>query len=125
MARDRKQLLVLVLAVLLVALPFIGVLTPAPASASPSAAASSTALLVEDSADAFATCGDAEEIVDPDAWPAGRDRHRPVAEPDTKASARGFRENDEYTALPPGSLPASHLASRAAQSPGSLQVFRC
>ncbi|WP_329577445.1 hypothetical protein [Streptomyces sp. NBC_01361] len=124
MARDRKQLLVLVFAVLLVALPFIGALTPAPASASPSAAESSTAVLVEDSADAFATCGDAEEIVDPDAWPAGRDRHRPVAEPDTKASAGGLREN-EYTALPPGSLPTSHLTPRAAQSPGSLQVFRC
>lgn len=127
MARDRKQLVVLVLAVLLVILPLIGVLTTGPASASLPVAESSTVLLVEDSADATSTCGDAAERVEPDAWPAGRDRHRPVAEPDTKASAGGLRGN-EYAALPPGSLPTSYVSSKAAsaaQSSAALQVFRC
>ncbi|MFI6691132.1 hypothetical protein ACIBLA_05085 [Streptomyces sp. NPDC050433] len=117
----------LMLVVLLVILPFIGVLTLAPARASISVAETSNTLLVEDRADAMATCGNAEEIVDPDAWPTGRDRHRSVAEPDTKASARGLRGN-EYTELPPGGLPASRVsygAASAAQSPAALQVFRC
>jgi hypothetical protein len=127
MSRDRKRLLVLALAALLVALPFLGVLTSTPASASPRAVGSSTSWVVEDSTDELASCGDAGAVADPDAWPAGRDRNRPVASPDTKASAGGLRAH-EYTALPPGSLPPSHLASRAAsvvQSAASLQVFRC
>ena len=127
MARDRKQLVVLVLAVLLMTLPFIGVLSPAPAYASLSVAESSVTLLADDSADAMATCGGAAENVDPDAWQAGRDRHRPVVEPDMRASAGGLQGNG-YAALSSGSRPASNVPSRAAagaQPSAVLQVFRC
>ncbi|MFB7655900.1 MULTISPECIES: hypothetical protein [unclassified Streptomyces] len=126
MARDRKQLLVLVLAVLLVALPFIGALTPGPAVASPSASASSTVLLAEDGADAVANCGEAERGVAPDAWPTGRDRLRPVAAPDKTACAGSIRGNT-HTALSAVDLPAPYLIPRAASAApsASLQVFRC
>ncbi|WP_405503984.1 hypothetical protein [Streptomyces anulatus] len=126
MDRDRKQLLVLVLAVLLVALPFVGALTPASAVASPSAEASSTVLIPEDGADVVATCGDAESGAASDAWPAGRDRHRPVAAPDRTAFAGSIR-GDARTALSAVDLSAPYLVPRAASAApsASLQVFRC
>ncbi|MFD3817602.1 hypothetical protein ACFWRZ_21260 [Streptomyces rubiginosohelvolus] len=126
MAGDRKQSLVLVLAVLLVALPFIGALTPTSAVASPSSAAFSTVLLAEDGADAIATCGDSESVVAPDAWPTGRDRHRPVAATDKTAFAGSIR-GDARTELSAVGLPAPYLVPRAASAAlaASLQVFRC
>ncbi|MFD4172844.1 hypothetical protein [Streptomyces anulatus] len=126
MDRDRKQLLVLILAVLLVALSFIGALTPASAIALPSAAASSTVLLAGDGAAVVATCGDAESGVASGVWPAGRDRHRPVAAPGKTTSAGSVR-GDAHIALSAVDLPAPYLVPRAASAApsGSLQVFRC
>lgn len=125
--RDRKNILVLVLAALLMALPFVGQLPLTSTSAPLPAAKSSTASLVGDSADTNTACGVTVETAGLDAWQAGRDRHRTVADPDRKTSARDVRSS-RYTALPPGGLltpcHASEAAS-AAQSPRALQVFRC
>ncbi|MHA5048899.1 hypothetical protein [Streptomyces sp. SD15] len=130
MPQDRTPRFVLALAALLVAL-FIGVMVPGAfghATYGPASAPLewSTSAVVADHADEIATCGDVGQIVDRTSWPAGRDRHRPAAEPDTKPSAGGVR-GDEFIALPPGGLAASHLASRssATHSLASLQVFRC
>jgi hypothetical protein len=126
MPRDRNPRFVLALAVLLVALQFIGVLAPASAGTPPMARESSTSMVIADHADEFATCGDVGQIVDPASWLAGRDRHRPVAEPDAKTPVGGT-QGYESTAPPPGSLTASHLASRASatNSLAALQVLRC
>ncbi|MER5806150.1 hypothetical protein [Streptomyces mirabilis] len=130
MPRDRTPRFVLALAALLVAL-FIGVMVPgASGHATYGLAAAplerSTSVALADRADEFATCGDVGQIAAPPSWLVGRDRHRSAAEPDTKPSAGGVR-GDEFFALPPGGLTASHLASRssAAHSLASLQVFRC
>lgn len=129
--RDRAPKLVLALAAFLVALQFIGVLVsnasghtaygPAPAPVEWSTSAD-----VTDHVGEFATCGDIEQIVDPTSTPAGRDRHRPAADPHTKPSVGGVR-GDEFAAPSPGGLTAPHRASRSssATSPASLQVFRC
>ncbi len=114
-----------VLAVLLVALPFVSLLLSAPAGASPATAGSSLTLLVENDAHAITTCGDTEEAASTVAWPTGRDRHRTAAEPDKNGSAGS---PNDYTAQGQVGLPAPHLAPRAvsaAQSSAALQVFRC
>lgn len=129
--RDRAPRLVLALAALLVALQFIGVLVSntsghAAYGPAPAPVEWSTSADVIDRADEFATCGDVEQIVDPTSTPAGRDRHRPAADPHMKPSFGGVRE-DEFATPSPAGLTALHCASRSscATSPASLQVFRC
>ncbi|MEU9288284.1 hypothetical protein AB0D57_27195 [Streptomyces sp. NPDC048275] len=121
----------LALAALLVALQFIGVLVSnasghAAYGPAPAPVEWSTSADVADQAGEFATCDDVGQTVDPTSRPAGRDRHRPAAEPHTKPSVGGVR-GYEFTALSPGSLTALQCASRSSGAPSlaSLQVFRC
>ena len=126
MPRVRTPRFVFALAVLLVALQFFGLLVPGTSGAAPATQEWSTAAVVTDRADEYATCGDAEQIVAPPSRPVGRDRHRSAAQPDTKPSV-GSVPRDRIIAPPPGGGTGPHLASGSSTSPSltSLQTFRC
>ncbi|MDT0549996.1 MULTISPECIES: hypothetical protein [Streptomyces] len=127
MPRIRMSRFVFVLAALLVTLQFMGVIASGHAGngSAPAPLEWSTTAVVDDPTDESATCGDVEQIPDPNSLLAGRDRHRPTAGCDTKPSADGARR-DRVTAPPPGHPTTSHVASRstATHSPESLQTFR-
>ncbi|MGP4006953.1 hypothetical protein [Streptomyces sp. 4N124] len=132
MPRDRTPRFVLALAALLVGLQFLGVMVPggsghAAYGSAPVPLERSTDVVVADAehTDEFAPCGDAGQIAGLKSWPAGRDRRHAV-EPDAERSPAGTWRN-ERTALPPGGLTASPLASRtpATGSLASLQLLRC
>ncbi|MFF3712959.1 hypothetical protein [Streptomyces phaeochromogenes] len=132
MPRNRTPRFVLALAALLVALQFLSAMVPgasgranhSPAQATP--LVSSTSVNVADRAEESATCGEAGHIADPASWLAGRDRHRPTPNSDTRAPVCGVRAY-AFTALPPGDQAASQLALGVSAAPAlaSLQVCRC
>ncbi|GAA4798512.1 hypothetical protein [Streptomyces ziwulingensis] len=82
---------------------------------------------VADHVDESVACGEAGYLSDPAFWLAGRDRHRPAPNSDTRGSAVGGVRGYASTALPPGDHAASQLASGVSAAPSlvSLQVCRC
>jgi hypothetical protein len=132
MPRDSKPRFVLALAALLVALQFMGAMAHGASGrvhqsfAPASSLSSSTSVNVAERADESATCGEAEHVAGPASWLAGRDRHRPAPNSDTKAPVCGVR-GDAFTTLSPGDDVTARLVSGVSSAPSlvSLQVCRC
>lgn len=127
MPRVRMPRFVFVLAVLLVALQFLGVIAPGSSGPSGSGSASasldwSTTAVVADRADEFADRADVGQLADPTCRLAGRDRHRPAARPDTKPTVDGARGTGWPRCLP--AAPRLRISRRDPRPPIHRRHFR-